>query len=230
MILLRWGLLFLVLANTLLFFWFSMQSDQGARAGHEAGELQRLRLLNELSAKELRLQHAEVGEALADRASEAQCFEVGACTNEAAALDFQQWLQAQQITAYIESERVVQDEQFQLTLPAIVPTAERLRLLDQLQQHSLQGMQADMSDMRQTLAVYQNQYRAGQAQALLSLLEVQAEVVQAKPFETRFRVLFDGAIDEILFNKIKEVVANSPAELKIRKKTCAGVESLKRTE
>lgn len=230
MILLRWGLLFLVLANTLLFFWFSMQTGQGDRAQNKDAELQRLRLLNEFNAGELRLKQEALLPSAAGGEVADTCYEVSGYSDEPAATGLQQWLHAQQITAYIESERVVLPEQYRLTLPAVISTSERLRLLDQLRRHGLEGQLADMSEMRQTLAVYQNQRRANQAQSLLSLLEVSSEVASVSPFETRSRVLFDAAIDEILFNKIKEIVANSPSELKITKKTCTGVESLKRTE
>ncbi len=230
MILLRWGLLFLVLANTLLFFWFSMQTGQGDRTQNKDAELQRLRLLNEFNAGELRLKQEALLQSAAGGEVADECYEVSGYSDEPAAAGLQQWLHAQQITAYIESERAALPEQYRLILPAVISTSERLRLLDQLSRHGLEGQLADMSEMRQTLAVYQNQRRANQAKSLLSLLEVSSEVIPVSPFESHSRVLFDASIDEILFNKIKEVVVNSPSELKITKKTCAGVESLKRTE
>ncbi|MFW1678103.1 hypothetical protein ACFVYJ_10005 [Pontibacter sp. JAM-7] len=229
MILLRWGLLLLLLANCMLFFWFSMQAGSNEEAQRAAADLQRLRLLDEIQATELQPKQEPLAEVAQGNIS-GWCYEISGYQRQSRALAQQQWLQDRQVTAYVESERTELQRRYLLQLPAGVSISERLRLLDALRKHDLAGVQADMSGMRRTLSVYDSERDADQARALLGLLDVQPSVVSDSPYAVTFKVLFDSGIDEILFNKIKEIVASELVELKIRKKVCAGVESLKRTE
>lgn len=223
---LRWVFLFLLLANAISLFWYAQQEEVSAKQQAEQPGGQTIRLLSEMPEGSLVLRNDSQG--AVDSLENAVCLLYRGFKEKPQAQEVENILQRQgAITRLSVTE---QDEVIAYSLNVTISSqlTTRLQHLEVLAEEGLlKPEQMDEVGLDLIVGRYKDVADAEQQQQRLLAQGVTAELAPEYRNSNRYNVAVVRGIDRNLSNKINEVVKNSYSWIKIEKKVCEGVASLR---
>lgn len=205
---LRWGVLFLLLANALLLFWYAQQS-QPVNPETEMAVGPGLVLLSELNGTSRSLQRRDRG-----------CVVYSPLDNANEARRLAKRLEGDGITTRIST---LPDEVagYQLRLPLPADSSARVEMLDML---AKLGWLPQMVGGRLVLGTYRSEAEVDAARDRFpSVLRPRLQVVRKMQASDRYQVEVVYLIGYEIPKEINRVVRNSWPGIKIEKNVCEGV-------
>ena len=213
--LLRWLFLFALLANAILFFWYSLQippevrqQNTQANAGHE------LRLVSEIDPALL---------IRTDIQQEQWCQVFVGLANEVQGQAVVSLMLEQGFQAYVrQSERqVVESYTVDIELP--VDLEKRLAVMDLIEKYERKLLNEDELGNHYKVNAFASASAAEDFAGLFKRLDVQVQIKAKQRTEKQYVVSVIETSDRKLSKEIKEVVQESYSLIKIEKKLCEGV-------
>lgn len=210
---LRWLCLFLLLANAILFLWFSLQVEpKQAVVDAERDGLQQLKLVSEMTLPEGGLSVASV-----------KCTLFSGLETEVQAIALVQLIVSEGGKAaykFLGDKRVAT---YALVINLPQDLQQRLTVLDILETNGHNEIDDELLGYEYVLEGFSEKNAAQEQMAELARINVVSVVESRYSIKQNYQVVMDSSIGRILSNKIKEVVKEKYSLIKIEKKVCEGV-------
>lgn len=221
----KWVLLFLLLANVLVFFGYSMlQAPEKRYATLEISRALELRLVSEVPTEALRHWSENAPQDESAQTGAIQCLEYSGIRQQTDADEIVRFLTEQGMEPLILLD-YARARRFHLLLPVPSGVESQQRLLARFQ-----ALQAKLQPWPQNpdyylIGEYASRSLAERQKAALGKLAMTAQVGQAPAMVQGYRIRLKAPESSDLLNRINGLLQETYSQLKIEKKRCQGVAS-----
>jgi len=210
---LKWLCLFLLLANAILFLWFSLQVEpKQAVVDEEQDGLQQLKLVSEIALP--------TG---SGSVASGKCTLFSGLETEVQAIALVQLIVSEGGKAAYKALGDKRVATYALVISLPQDLQQRLSVLDILEANGHNEIGDELLGYEYVLEGFSEKVAAQDRMAELAKINVVSVVEPRYSIKQNYQVVMDSSIGRNLSNKIKEVVEEEYSLIKIEKKVCEGV-------